>query len=253
MGRPKSLERDRDVFVAVLSDGEQAWRGFAALPTTQQKTLAEDVFLRFIVGWDFFLSEWFIGAITLDARPFRSALQQKLAGWQKQVRERDSRYRHFFVTPQVTIRQRPRLADVRDLVDPSGRNVEFRSFEEFETRVRRELATQFVERVAAIRRAGGNEVVDAASAMRNVLAHRSDRSVKMMNEQLAGMPAFEELRKPRVSSQGVGASSPRPETPEMGVSHRGWLRPTGTRRLPRPFGPDSSGNGRRAMAETIAP
>jgi hypothetical protein len=207
MGRAKSLDRDRDTFLAVLDAGEQTWRGFDKLPAAQQKTLAEDVFLRFIVGWEYFLSEWYIGAITLDARKFSTALERRLVEWQeREVRDSDfSRFERFFVAPKVTIKRRLRLADVRDVLDPTGANVGFRDFDEFERRGRRDLAKQFVDRVAAISRVGGDEVLDAASAMRNVLAHRSDRSVRAMNERLAAMPTFADLRKPRVSRDGIGA------------------------------------------------
>jgi hypothetical protein len=207
MGRAKDLERDRDVFLAVLDDGEQTWLGFAALPVAQQKTLAEDVLLRFMVGWEYFLSEWYIGAITLDARKFSSALQGRLVRWQQEaVRQSDvARYEEFFLTPKVAIKRRPRLDDVRDLVDPSGRNVGFRDFTDFEQRARRDLAREFNDRVAAVRRVGGDEVVDAASAIRNVLAHRSDRSVREMNARVGAMPTFPDLRKPTMSRGGIGA------------------------------------------------
>lgn len=207
MGRAKDLERDRDTFLAVLKDGEQTWLAFDTLPVAQQKTLAEDVLLRFMVAWEYFLSEWFIGAITLDARKFTSAIQSRLATWQKEaVRESGfARYERFFVAPKVTIKRRPRLDDVRDFVDPTGRNAAFRDFADYEQRARRDLAKEFNDRVAAIRRVGGDEVVDAASAMRNVLAHRSDRSVREMNARVGAMPTVADLRKPTMSRDGIGA------------------------------------------------
>ena len=51
----------------------------------------------------------------------------------------------------------------------------------------------------------GHELVDAAIAIRNVLAHRSERSVRNLNEKVAAFATFPELHKPKVSRDGIGA------------------------------------------------
>ena len=50
------LERLRREFTEALDKGEDAWSN-ATGPAERRKTLAEDVFLRFAVGWEEFKAE----------------------------------------------------------------------------------------------------------------------------------------------------------------------------------------------------
>jgi hypothetical protein len=52
--------------------------------------------------------------------------------------------------------------------------------------------------------AGADELVDAALAIRNALAHRSRRAVREMNERVAAFPSYAHLRKKKMSSDGIG-------------------------------------------------
>jgi len=61
------LRRTRRAFVDLLNDREDARQSSGSSPTQRRKTVAEDIFLRFVVGWETFISEWFIGCVNHDA------------------------------------------------------------------------------------------------------------------------------------------------------------------------------------------
>ena len=67
MANLMDLERLRREFTDALDRGEAAWSS-ATGNAESRKTLAEDVFLRFAVGWEEFASEWFIGCVNHDAQ-----------------------------------------------------------------------------------------------------------------------------------------------------------------------------------------
>jgi hypothetical protein len=64
--------------------------------------------------------------------------------------------------------------------------------------------TSFVARVGQVDGAGGGEIIDAALAIRNVLAHRSAQAVRIMNERVADFPTYPALRKQSMSKDGIG-------------------------------------------------
>ena len=61
MPRTMDLQKGWSAFVDNLVNGASAWDGAKATP--RRKTVAEDIFWRFAVGWENFISDWFIGAI----------------------------------------------------------------------------------------------------------------------------------------------------------------------------------------------
>jgi hypothetical protein len=207
MGRLVDLRQRRDHFRGVLADGEATWLSFSNLPAARQKPLAEDVFLRIVVGWEFFLSEWFVGAINRDGTKFVRDLERKLEAWLAASVNGSpyAQHRAYFPAPRTGLDRHPSPSQIRGLLDPLDRNVTFHDFEAFERRVQRQLARDYAGRVASVRRAGGHEIIDGAGAIRNVLAHRSRVSVMDMNAQVRAFSTFPELLKPKVSRDGIGA------------------------------------------------
>ena len=67
MARKMDLRRTRQTFVDVLDNGAAVWDSSASTPRERRKTVSEDIFLRFVVGWETFVSEWFIGCVNRDA------------------------------------------------------------------------------------------------------------------------------------------------------------------------------------------
>jgi len=80
------LRKVRKTFLENLANGASAWEG--ATDTPRRKTVAEDIFLRFAVGWENFISDWFIGAINHDATRLKRTLERKMADWLKEEVQR---------------------------------------------------------------------------------------------------------------------------------------------------------------------
>jgi hypothetical protein len=204
VARTKDLSKIRDAFAKVLDDGEAAWSDAAR--TDRRKTVAEDIFLRMVVAWEEFASDWFIGAVNHDSSRFKQKTEQRLASWLTD-RVGDSDYARFataFRTPVLAIGKNPPIETVRELLDPRGGNIEFHTFEELLHRSGDQLVRRFADRVGRVRGLGGGEIVDAGLAIRNVLAHRSARAVRVMNEQVAAFPTYPQLRKKAMSKDGIG-------------------------------------------------
>jgi hypothetical protein len=204
VARTKDMTKIRDEFLAVLADGEEAWR--EAAETKRRKTVAEDIFLRMVVAWEEFISSWYIAAVNHDATTFKATIERRLAEWQEQAVRGSpyERYADAFRPPVVAIGKNPPVATVHHLLDPREANIEFRSLDELLRRSADLLVNQFVARVGQVDGAGGGEIVDAALAIRNVLAHRSAQAVRVMNERVAEFPTYPELRKQSMSKDGIG-------------------------------------------------
>lgn len=67
MARKMDLTKTRTAFVDVLDAGDAAWQSALTAPPERRKTVAEDIFLRLVIGWESFISEWFIGSVNQDA------------------------------------------------------------------------------------------------------------------------------------------------------------------------------------------
>jgi hypothetical protein len=190
VARTRDLRKIRDTFVATLDTGEQVW--VEAAGTARRKTVAEDIFLRMVVSWEEFISEWFIGAVSHDATKFKATMEARLARWQADTLKGSSyeRYSVAFRAPILAIGKNPTVDTVRELVDPGEGNIEFRSCEDLLRRSADLLVPTYTGRVGAVDGAGGGEIIDAALAIRNVLAHRSIRAVRTVNERVTAFPSY---------------------------------------------------------------
>jgi hypothetical protein len=204
MARTRDLPKLRDEFMTVLGNGRESWESTSG--SERRKTVAEDIFLRMVVGWEQFISEWFIGAVNHDATQYKAKTEQRLKQWLDTTVEQSvySRFSSAFRAPVLAIGKNPPVQTVRELLDPGEGNIEFRSFEELLRRGADVLGRRFVDRIGRVHGAGGGEIVDAALAVRNVLAHRSTRALKLMNEQVAAFPSYPSLRKKAMSKDGIG-------------------------------------------------
>jgi hypothetical protein len=205
MPRLMDLRRMRQTFTDVLDNGDAAWQSAQATPAARRKTVGEDIFLRFVIGWEAFVSEWFIGCVNHDASRYKAAFERRMNNWlQTEAQKTYGRYNVTFAPPTLALDRYPRLADVRDLLDPQEGNIEFRSLQALAVRVNDELAPRYAGRVNALLGAGAGEIVDAALAIRNALAHRSRRAVREMNQRVGSFPSYPMLRKQTMSSDGIG-------------------------------------------------
>jgi hypothetical protein len=204
VARTKDLGKIRGEFATVLTNGEAAWSEAAA--SSRRKTVAEDTFLRMVVAWEEFASDWFIAAVNHDATKFKATMERRLSEWQEQAVSESpyARYSDAFRSPVLTIGKNPPVATVHQLLDPREANIEFRSLEELLRRSADAHVSRFVARVGRVNGAGGGEIVDASLAIRNVLAHRSGQALRVMNERVAAFPSYPSLRKKSMSKDGIG-------------------------------------------------
>jgi hypothetical protein len=107
------LQKVRSAFVDNLLNGASAWNG--AKDTPRRKTVAEDIFLRFAVGWENFISDWFIGAINHDASRFKRTLERKMGEWLREEVQRSPYARHAAARPA------PRCSPINKHSTPSRR------------------------------------------------------------------------------------------------------------------------------------
>jgi len=191
--------------VDLLTSGDSAWQASQSAQTARRRTVAEDIFLRLVVGWEMFISEWFIGCINHDAARYKQSFERRTNNWlQAEAQKVYGRYNVTFLPPTLTLGRYPSVNEIRDLLDPGERNIEFVDLQALATRASEELAPRYAARVSALLGAGAGEIVDAALAIRNVLAHRSRRAVREMNGCVGSFPSYPMLRKDTMSSDGIG-------------------------------------------------
>ena len=75
VARTKDITKIRDEFVGVLENGQAAWDG--ATDTARRKVVAEDIFLRMVVAWEGFISDWYIAAVNHDATQFKATMERR--------------------------------------------------------------------------------------------------------------------------------------------------------------------------------
>lgn len=81
MPRTVDLKNVRRTFEDVLSNGDAAWDASQNAPAARQKTVAEDIFLRYVIGWEAFVSEWFIACVNHDSTRLKQSLEKKMNSW----------------------------------------------------------------------------------------------------------------------------------------------------------------------------
>lgn len=200
------MRKLRRTFVDVVNNGEAAWSQSQGADTPRRKTVAEDILLRYMVGWESFASEWFIAAVNHDAARLRRSIERRMDSWlQREVAASPyARLSPNFVAPTLPLARHPRVQDVRGILDVHERNIEFANVEALADRAHRELAPRYAARVQAVVDSGAAEIIDAGGAIRNVLAHRSRQAITIMNSMVASFPTYPALRKATMSSDGIG-------------------------------------------------
>jgi hypothetical protein len=209
MARKMDLAKLRDGYAAALAVGADTWADQPA-SAPRRKTIAEDIFLRFVIGWETFLSEWFIGCVSHDTTQYRVTVEKRMQSWLTvEVARSDygpnSRHRGVFPPPTLSLAKTPLVDEVRELLDPKRGNTEFATFSDLSRRANQELVASYASRVNTLAAAGADEIVDAAIGIRNALAHRSRRAVTIMNQRVAAFPSYPQQRKNHMSSDGIGA------------------------------------------------
>lgn len=173
----------RDDFRQQLTDLTQFHnRGFAAFTSeTDQSTLTEHSLLAAAVTWEGFVSDMFIAYINRDATRFK---QQLKASFDVHVNTASTPMRVFEKFGILTFPTHLKKADVLALANSTGNNITFSSFDLLEEKADKWLVAAHATKFSGLT-AQQKAVVNSVIALRNHIAHRSQRSLDAMNEILA--------------------------------------------------------------------
>jgi hypothetical protein len=177
---PESVRDDFRQQLADLTAFHNA--GFSAFATeANQSTLTEHSLLAAAVTWEGFVSDMFVAYINRDATRFKAHLR---ASFETHLATAATPKRVFENFGTITFPSHLTKADVQALADNVGNNITFPNFSELEQRARTWLTPAHEARFTGLS-AQQKAVVDAVIALRNHVAHRSQRSLDAMNEALA--------------------------------------------------------------------
>jgi hypothetical protein len=141
-----------------------------------KKNASVDAFLNVVIGWESFLSDWHIAAINRDSSAFTAEAEQWI---KRRIAERPA------LAPllSLAIPKHPDLALVRDLLDPTGRNIALWPKAKWIERATKELVDPYRAKVTAVSDRD-HKLIDAAVQVRNCVAHRSRAATVAMNDAL---------------------------------------------------------------------
>lgn len=156
--------------------------GFTAFSSeTDQSTLTEHSLLAAAVTWEGFVSEMFIAYINRDATRFKEHLE---ASFDAHINTASTPKRVFEAFGTLTFPVHLTKADVQALANSIGNNITFPNFVELQQKARTWLLAAHAAKFSGLT-APQKAVVNSTIALRNHIAHRSQRSLDAMNDALA--------------------------------------------------------------------
>lgn len=181
--RKISPEAVRDDFRQQLQDLAAFHQtGFAAFTTdSDQSTQTERSLLAAAVSWEGFVSDMFIAYINRDATRFKQHLTQS---FNDHLDTAAKPRRVFDSFGKLDFPRHLKKADVQALADNVGNNITFPNYAELERRAGAWLIPAHAAKFSGLT-AQQKAVIDAGIALRNHIAHRSQRSLDAMNNTLA--------------------------------------------------------------------
>ncbi len=155
--------------------------GFATFSSeTDQSTLTEHSLLAAAVTWEGFVSDMFIAYINRDATRFK---QQLRASFDTHLNAAAMPKRVFDAFGVITFPKHLSKADVQALANGLGNNITFPNFDELEEKAKLWLVATHAAKFSGLT-VQQKAVVNSVIALRNHIAHRSQRSLDAMNEVL---------------------------------------------------------------------
>lgn len=175
---PTDVKRDFGSSLATLGNFFSTTN--AALVLDSQRTfLAENSLLAAAVLWEGFISDLLVAYINRDATRFVTHLQDAL-----KVGLTDKQATILRKYGRLSIPKHLSKAEIQELVDGNGNNITFSNFGALVDQTKSWLVQVDADRFRN-RSAKEKAVVNALIAVRNQLAHRSERSQRAMNEALS--------------------------------------------------------------------
>jgi hypothetical protein len=175
-------------------------------PLGVRHDLTEDAFLRAAVALEGFLTEWVVRCVSMDTTALRTTLEQKASNYlQGEVPRWRTLPAEFPVTVTAVAIPIPRQmsqTQVRQLLNCEDENISFRGVSDLRVRAMESISDVRGTYVSKLTTAQA-KVLDATIAVRNFLAHRSERARVALNDalQTSGLPVRLRL------SQNLGAES----------------------------------------------
>ncbi len=139
--------------------------------------LAQNVFLSACVAHEVMVSDLFLAYINRDP----SVLQRD---YEKRVRQSvRSSYGDWETRVQFTKQQHIPISELPNLIDPDSRNLTFKDVKKMKEKSSQLLSQQYSRRIRNLSKAD-EQLLDAAKAIRDYIAHRSGASRARMNQLL---------------------------------------------------------------------
>src|ERR1700732_3412762 len=191
-GRPISLRALREGLFTTLRVACASWQVtyIGRAPLNED---AENAFLRVVIAWESFLSDWLISAVVRDPSALGAKFQVELEDWtaRKYGVKAQQRDAAGLTALNTSLRfTSPSYEEVRPALDPKGRNIEFDVLRDFRAKAESMVAANYVARARGIvpqRGRPADGIVEAATGIRNWLAHRSQFSHAVMQSRLANL------------------------------------------------------------------
>lgn len=181
--RKISPDAVRDDFRQQLADLTKFHNtGFTAFTSeTDQSTLTEHSLLAAAVTWEGFVSDMFIAYINRDAARFKQHLRDS---FDTHLGTSSTPKRVFDTFGSLSFPDHLKKADVLALANSMGNNITFSNFDLLEQKAGIWLIAAHAARFSSLT-PQQKAVVNSVIALRNHIAHRSQRSLDAMNEVLA--------------------------------------------------------------------
>jgi hypothetical protein len=169
----------RDDFIAAITWVEALGGLVEDAPGAPQQ-LSELQLLAAVVYWEGFLTDLFVAYLNRDSARFTNDLRQRIS---QSVEGKFGRT----AAANVSFKVGPHLNrdTVINLLDPQGRNLSFSSADDLLAKARQLLPRATAQRFEATLRRGDRALIDAWTAIRNFVAHRSRAAKSEMNRALA--------------------------------------------------------------------
>jgi hypothetical protein len=144
---------------------------------TDKSTLTERTLLAAAVAWEGFVSDMFIAYINTDATRFKQHLEDS---FDTHLKGSSTPQKVFEKYGSITFPKHLSKADVLELADSLGNNITFSKFALLEKKAGTWLIATHADKFKTL---NGRQkaVVNSIIALRNHIAHRSDRSLTAMN------------------------------------------------------------------------
>jgi len=156
--------------------------GFPAFSSeTDQSTLTEHCLLAAAVAWEGFISDMFIAFINRDSTRFKEHLK---ASFEEHIGTSATPRRVFDAFGSLNLPVHLKKVDVLTLANSVGNNITFSHFDDLEQRANTWLIADHAAKFSGLS-AQQKAVINSVIALRNHIAHRSQRSLDAMNDVLS--------------------------------------------------------------------